>query len=284
MNKNAVFISILLCLLLSCGQTISQEQNQVNNSVSIQNDTVYAIQFDWTKAATLKKNTIDQLKKKEKPNDKIIMDFLNKYAKLVDEFNEIFFKNRNYDALNDLYYTNKKLVLDFENEVETNGFRLIFPEGMLEISQNTDFIKSGIVSLIDPVSMEFITLYCNEFDNRCCDDAAIIISTEELINRIYKWGELSKKVVELEYKNHVEDAFYSNLYLLFYGIENTPSFDWETKKYNSEAIDVMNKYIEKYPASMAAEAFKPFIELLENENFEKTQKVEEYFKKKIRSQ
>ena len=44
-------------------------------------------------------------------------------------------------------------------------------------------------------------------------------------------------------------------------------------------LDLMNKIIKKSPTSRAAEEFMPFIELLKNENFEKTQKVEDYWKK-----
>jgi len=168
--------------------------------------------------------------------------------------------------------------LDFVNEVKTNGFSIEQSEGMIYIAQNTDFIKSGILPLVNSISIEFINLYSNEIDKRCCEDAGIIISTEEIVNRVYKWGELSKKVTELEYKKHVEDEFYSNLYLLFYGQENTPAFDWETKKYNRKAIDLMNNIIEKKTTSRAAEEFKPFIELLRNENFEQTEKVENYWK------
>ena len=286
MCRQLIFISILFyfCLLISCGnrkkdieQTIVIEQEQVNDTVSL-------VLFDWEKAAILKNNAVNELKEKTKSNDKIIMNFLNEYTKLVDEFNEILFKYEGYDSLNKLYIEkqrNSQYELNLKSEVEMNGFRLVYPEGMLEISQNTDFIKSEILSLVDAVSKEFINLYCNEFDNVCCDDAAIIISKEELVNRIYKWGEFSKKVAKLEYKKYVEDEFYSNLYLLFYGVENTPAFHWgtddyETKKYNSESIDLMNKIIEKNSTSRAAEEFKPFVELLKNENFEETEKVKNY--------
>jgi len=284
--KKATLIILIAFIVSSCGQARKQQAEIAIISEEEQSISVTpSIQFDWGKVIVLKNSTIEELKKKEKTNDKIIMNFLNKYAKLVDEFNEILFNYRSYDSLNNLLYKerqrNEQYNLDLKNEVETNGFRLIFPEGMLEITQNTDFIKSEILSLVDAVSKEFINLYCNEFDNVCCDDAAIIISKEELVNRIYKWGEFSKKVAKLEYKKYVEDEFYSNLYLLFYGVENTPAFHWgtddyETKKYNSESIDLMNKIIEKNSTSRAAEEFKPFVELLKNENFEETEKVKNY--------
>jgi hypothetical protein len=297
MRKIIIILSVFALMTGSCGNRTTKQTSNEIDAEQINEEEQYVsiippIQFDWEKVIALKNSTIKELKKKEKTNDKIIMNFLNKYAKLVDEFNEILFKYEGYDSLCNLLYMEIKrndqffdteihYDLDLKNEVESNGFKLIFPEGTLEITQNTDFIKSGILSLVDAVSIEFINLYCNEFDNRCCEDAGIIISKEELVNRVYKWGELSKKVGKLEYKKLVEDEFYSNLSLLFFGIDNTLAFDRETKKYDEESINLMNKIIEKNPASRAAEEFKPFVELLENEDFEETKKVKEFLTKKF---
>ena len=283
--KKATLIILIAFIVSSCGQARKQQAEIAIISEVEQNISVTpSIKFDWGKVIALKNSTIEELKKKEKSEDKIIMNFLNKYSKLADDFSDILFNNENYDHFNTLildYYSGDKNAtppaLEFKNEIETNGFNLEQSEGMIYIAQNTDFIKSEILSLVDAISKEFINLYCNELDNRCCEDAGIIISTEELVNRVYKWGELSKKVSRLEYKNHVEDEFYSNLSLLFFGIDNTPAFDWETKKYNSKAIDLMNKMIEKNPTSRATEKFKPFIELLESEDFEKTEKIKNYW-------
>lgn len=233
----------------------------------------------------MKKHTIEELKKKEKPTDKIIIDFVHKYTKLVDELNEILFKYKDYDSLNNSYLSDKKLekqfALDFNKKVEENGFRLAMSEGMIFISQNTDYIKSETTLLVDSISNEFLNLYCMEFDNVCCEDAGVVISTEELINRIYKWGELSKKTNNLEYKVYVENEFHSNLSLLFTGLDNTLSFDYETKKFNTEILNSMTKFIEKKPNCRATNEFIEFIELLKSENFEETKKIDEYLKKKL---
>lgn len=286
MNRHLIFALILTGLLTSCGKekkldekiTTIQKQKVVTDSFAL-------IQFDWTQTGKLKKNTIEELKKKEKTTDKIVMSFIRKYTKLVDELNEILIKNKGYDSLNNSYLSDKILekqfALDFNKNVEVNGFRLASSEGMIYISQNTDFIKSETISLVDSISNEFINLYCFEFDNVCCEDAGVVIPTEELINRIYKWGELSKKTNKLEYKEYVENEFHSNLSLLFTGLDNTLSFDRETKKFNEETLNSMTKFIENKPNSRATNEFKEFIELLKAENFEETQKVDDYLKKKL---
>jgi len=234
----------------------------------------------------LKKNTIQELKKKEKSKDRIIMNFLNKYTKLVEKFDNILIGYKDFESLNTLEdHTDEKLIkqcaLDFKRKVEANGFRIASSEGTIYISQNTDFIKSEILSLADSISIEFINLYCNEFDNICCEDAGVIIPTDEIIHRIYKWGELSKKIKGLDYKEYVEKKFIFNLELLYVGSDNTPSFDFETQKFDKNSVDLMTKFIEKQPNARATDEFKTFLELLKSENYKQTKKVEDYFKKKL---
>jgi len=286
MNRHLIFALILTGLLTSCGKEKKQDEKTTTiQKQKVVTDSFAQIPFDWTQTGKLKKNTIEELKKKEKTTDKIVMSFIRKYTKLVDELNEILIKYKGYDSLNNSYLSDKILekqfAFDFNKKVEVNGFRLASSEGMIYISQNTDFIKSETIILVDSISNEFINLYCIEFDNVCCEDAGIVIPTEELINRIYKWGELSKKTNKLEYKEYVENEFHSNLSLLFTGLDNTLSFDSETKKFNEETLNSMTKFIENKPNSRATNEFKEFIELLKAENFEETQKVDDYLKKKL---
>ena len=294
MRKIVITLSVLALIASSCGKQAAKEQTEVVNNEVANNEVITeqkseeeqsvsvipSIQVDWKKVHALKNSTIEELKKKEKSEDRIIMNFLNKYSKLPDEFERIFFSQDTNYQLSRAYLSaalsGNTRTLDFVNEFETNGFRFKQAEGDIYIDRNGDFIKSGILPLVNSISAEFINLYSNEIDNECCDDAAINISEEELVNRVYKWGELSKKVTELEYKKHVEDAFYSNLNLLFIGVDNTPAFDWETKKFNNDLIDLMNRIIEENPTSRAAIEFKQYIEILRSENFENTQKVIDY--------
>jgi uncharacterized protein (TIGR02145 family) len=99
-------------------------------------------------------------------------------------------------------------------------------------------------------------------------------STAEAIERVYQWGELSKKVDVLEYKKSVEGNFSGYLQYSFYGGEYAPM--WNDGKFSKYAIESMNEIIKKYPASRAAVEFKLFIEVLKVENFERTAGVEDY--------
>lgn len=287
MHKQILIISFLIFLSSSCS---SEKKSEVKQNFVLNNDSVVEsfiqINFDWKGTTRLKNKTIEELKKKTKSNDKIIMRFIDNYAKIVDELNDSLIKHVYYDSLCTLYYTEQKsvkqnMLVDFTSLVEANGLRIASSEGTIYISQNTDYIRSEIIPLLDAISVEFLNLYCLEFDNICCDDAGVIISIDVLINRIDKWGELSKNVANLEYEKYVEDEYYSNLSLLFCGLDNTPSFDWDTHEFNKEILDSMTRFIEDHPNSRTTIDFKQFIELLNKENYKQTKNIDVYFKKKF---
>jgi hypothetical protein len=158
--------------------------------------------FDWSKPKLLKEELILQLKENKESTDSKLIKFITDYQKIVGDFNDILNNLSIYDSLNTLAYSADGTVYqcakEFEQKVNSNGLRIAFSEGMIYIAENTGFIKSQILDLIDPISTEFINLYCNEIDSVCCDDAAVIISEKTLVDRIYCWGELLDKVSELK--------------------------------------------------------------------------------------
>lgn len=284
MKRHLILLTVLFLILFSCRnerkKEIAQETKQEVKKQEIE------FPFDWTKTILIKEKLISQLNEKKEPIDRILFNFLEEYSKIIEEANDVLNKQTNYDSLNTLIYGDEKLLkqcaLDFEKIVETNGLRIASSEAMIYITKNSNFIKSKTVELIDSISIEFLNLYCNEIDKICCEDAGLIITRKELVDRIYKWGELLDKTSNLAYNEIVEDEFLGNLSLLIRGQDNTRAFDFGENKYNQESLDLMKETIAQYPNSRAANEFKNFIELLTKENFTRTKKIEEFYEEKFK--
>lgn len=270
----------MLTTILSCNNT-KKVSADAQSSKKI-------LPYDWSKPTLLKEKMLSALKAKQETADKIIVAYLNEYAKLEDEINEILQSQPNIDNLNTLAYSDKSKVskdaLELEKEVKRNGFKISSSEGMIYVAKNSEFIKSQTIDLLDSTSVEFINLYCDELDLPCCDDAAIMISGEILVKRAYQWGELSKKVEGLSYEQIVKDEYKEYLQLLFIGLDNTPSFDWTTNQFNTKLLKQLQNIIKNYPNSKAAKEFIQFIDLLKNANYAKNESVESYLKSKFELQ
>jgi hypothetical protein len=297
-------ISIICILILLMTTTCKNQKNSTNNPVSTidsitkisltstQSNTPKISQdkflelFDWDSVITKKNDFSKYLLQNKYSQDSLIVTFLDDYSKTIEHFNEILFNLSNYDSLNTLIWADKSKVLqcavEFENTVEKNGLKIAFSEGSIYITKNTNFIKNDIINIIDPISREFINLYCSEIDSICCDDAAIIISKKTLTNRILNWGNLFEKSSHLMYSKIASSEFSSNLNLLYNGQDNTPSFDWTTGKFSQESIKYMNEVIQIRPNSLAAKEFKVFLDLLQKEDYTRTEKVNLFIDSKFK--
>jgi hypothetical protein len=240
-------------------------------------------EFDWLAPERLKQKLIKDISEKKDSIDILILNFLDDYRELIEKVNNTLYDLKYYDSLNTLAYSEGEVyqvAKDFERQVNKNGFILTSSEGMIYIAESSDYIKKDIINLIDTYSKEFLIQYCNQVENICCDDAALVISEEELVNRIYNWGELLSKVQGSKYASIVDGHFYGNLSLLYEGLDNTPSFDMETKLFSTSLIDQMNKLIKKHPESKASIEFQEFLNLIASDNYKKTDKVSDYIKQR----
>ena len=295
MRRHLFFLTVFSLIIFSCkNEKVKKLEFEKQETEVLENKKYYEQEikeetqtktFDWTKTKLLKEKVLSELKTNNE-YDKIIINFLNDYGKIEEEFNDILFDLSSYDSLNTIAYSPNEIVyenaLRFKEKVEYNGFSIAQSEGMIFIAKNTNYIKSNIIELLDSVSVDFINLYCKEIDSVCCDDAAIIISDQELIERAFNWGNLIKKVSDLEYNDIVVSEFNSYLSLIFQGQDNTPSFDWETGKFKQTLFDSMTDIIIKFPKSKAAKEFKEFTDLLVSENFENSEKVKEFITEKFK--
>ena len=287
MKLKTIAVLAVLMTLFSCqdNNVESQADNNTQHADSVVDSGASAsglIDIDWSKIQILKDQLVLDLQKDSENRDKYIIGFLDAYSKLEKEYNEILFASPNYDSLNVLAYAPEdnidKSVIAFKEEAETKGFRIAQSEGMVYFTKNTDFIKSGIMEFLDPISMEFINLYCQEIDTACCRDAAIVISEELLVNRALNWGDLIDKVKESNYKDTAESSFNRYLFLVYSGEENTPSFDRKTTVFSQGLLESMKKVVADYPDANASNAFKEYIVLLEQSGFRKTNDVDAYLK------
>lgn len=292
--KTIVIISVFLTLL-SCKNRNNSSQSDHNiksayietdidsvNTETIVDAEPEIVTFDWSINQVLKSTLISELQQDSKNIDKHIMKFLDEYSKVEKDFNDTLFDLSNYDSLNTLAYAPDDIIyenaIEFKNEVESNGFSIAQSEGMIYIKKSTDFIKSDLAEFLDSTSMDFINLYCQEIDSICCEDAGIIISENLLVERALLWGNLLEKSKGLDYKHVAESEFNSYLFLIYSGQDNTPSFDWTTGKFSKNLFELMNSIVTEYPSSIASKEFKEYIELLEQSDLKRTDKIDEYLK------
>ncbi|WP_157491687.1 hypothetical protein [Flammeovirga sp. SJP92] len=273
-------MSILLNLTFLYLSFIGFEVNLlVQNDEKLPFETKEVI-IDWGGVKKAKALLLEQINANPTKCDTYIYQFFEEYSVIENKVNEQLFALSNYDSLNTLAYapndTIYEVAINFEIQAEDNGFTVAMSEGMIFLSKNTSFIKKNLLDKIDSTSIEFINLYCDELDKVCCEDASIIIDEKELVERAYRWGEMSKKSEELKYAEISEDTFKHYLYLIFEGQDNSPSFEFTTHSFNPKLIHQMTKVTQKHPDSRASAYFKTFLDLLAKSEYKKSEEIKQY--------
>ena len=283
--KSFLLSTFVFIIVISCKNEKKIEVFSIPIGDTLVTNSPYAFrEFKWNAAHQLKMELLTDLQLQKDSNDVLITKFIDKYYKLSEDFNDKLYALPYYDSINTFYYDPKEVLpiaKAFEKKVNESGFELRASEGMAYIGESGAFISQNVMPFLDPLSASFMKIYAHQLDFTCCEDAGIVITDQELVQRVYVWGKLMDQAGESKYKNIVENSYYGNLDLLFTGLDNTPAFDFDNEKFRQELIDEMQIMIDKYPQSRAAIEFQKYLEILKTENYLYTEKVQTYLKDQI---
>lgn len=161
------------------------------------------------------------------------------------------------------------------NDSAENGFKIESSEGMyypvIDYSVYADW--SDVVS---EDLKSYISIMAKQSDKPTANDAAIVIS----------WDELARRAVEMEaflerYPGSARFDEISQMYgyyrdFVFYGFNNTPLFDHVSKVIRNDALAGYKNFISEEAESSLSKSLKEFLELAEKNNFKLTTEVEEF--------
>lgn len=235
--------------------------------------------LDWQLISKIKSAFIESLKQNESRGDKELKKFLNDYGSAISTLSVEFELSKYYDTLTQLSYESSKNIYlkAFEDTINAHGGDVKYEEGMLFIGEHGPFILEGLAGMVDSVTYMYASLYANMVDKSCCSDAAIVLTADELVKRVYSWGYLADKSENYAFNDYVSDTYWNNLDLLYSGLDNTPSFGFdESETYREDLYQAIKKELKRDSISLPGEELNEFIHILEKNNFKRTAEVSEY--------
>jgi hypothetical protein len=183
----------------------------------------------------------------------------------------------NEKTLNDL---SKITDADLRNALQVifdRGYKIIVPEGMYEAVIDYDVYKAA-EEYVTPDIAAYIGIMAAESEQRMSEDAGIIIPIDEVLARalaaesfiITYHDSVKFDQVEQKYMNYV-DAY-------FFGQNNTPAFDYFTKKLNQEFLDSYTKAAAGGKDSAIVKAAAQYLVILKDNDYTLTAAVTDYRK------
>jgi hypothetical protein len=151
-------------------------------------------------------------------------------------------------------------------EVFNGGYKLVSREGSVYPVIDYSAYKS-YDKFLSPQAAGYIDIMALESDKPVAIDAALAISWDELAGRLMKMEEFTGSYPGFARSGRIENTY--NNYLRFYlvGSDNTPAYDYKTKKYKDEVISSFNSLVSKHEGSKTANTVKEYLAALESNNY-----------------
>lgn len=186
--------------------------------------------------------------------------FNEKYANAL---NSAASKGMGSDIINRIEDEGLKTLL---KEVFNGGYKLVSREGSVYPVIDYSAYKS-YDKFLSPQAAGYIDIMAIESDKPVALDAALTISWDELADRILNMEEFIENCPGFARSGRIKNI--NNNYMRFYlvGLNNTPAYDYNTKKYKNEVIESFERLISNNKESKAAGTVNEYLAALESNNY-----------------
>lgn len=270
--KNVIIISILLLSIAlissGCGEIAREDNNENMIDVS-----------EFLANNPKPQEIIEYLNENigviiPKDGDTLVLALEDAQEKMLPNLEEEFFQ---FPQIKD---DDEETTNDILIRTEKNGFKVDQAEGM-----NFPIIDYSVYQAWTAIVSEDIESYINimtrESNNPPAKDAAFMIEWDKIVDRALKQEKYVTKFPNSARFDRVEALFNNYKQFIFFGIDNTPLFDFYNNTVNKNALTAYLKAVND-SSSPLAQSIKEFVELVrENDNLatEEVNKFRENFKK-----
>ena len=270
--KNVIIISILLLSIAlissGCGEIAREDNNENMIDVS-----------EFLANNPKPQEIIEYLNENigviiPKDGDTLVLALEDAQEKMLPNLEEEFFQ---FPQIKD---DDEETTNDILIRTEKNGFKVDQAEGM-----NFPIIDYSVYQAWTAIVSEDIESYINimtrESNNPPAKDAAFMIEWDKIVDRALKQEKYVTKFPNSARFDRVEALFNNYKQFIFFGIDNTPLFDFYNNAVNKNALTAYLKAVND-SSSPLAQSIKEFVELVrENDNLatEEVNKFRENFKK-----
>jgi hypothetical protein len=229
--------------------------------------------------------------------DQAFMNYCDFFYEVINTFGRVIYKGdiseRMWDEVKGERVT-VNVLLDFLNNpdipkkdpqiqeltdlVYRNGMKFEMSEGTVYISDQPDFLHKNFGSYLSEAFQEYLAILKEEDAETYVDDACLLISFDDLGNRIIAWEDFMERYPEFEYSDSIQKRYSLYLKIFLRGLENSPIFSYPDYLLEPEIKKAYENFIQKNGDRESGRLVKDFFESLESEDFKKNDKVPQFYK------
>lgn len=238
--------------------------------ISIENNGIESInQFE-----SIIKDCLDSLTESE--NDSVYLLFIENFYKAVNIFN------------NSIEKKHSSILKKLENNIEDNetkefinslnncGLELFMTEGMYYVDVKFDYFEKLFLGKVSSALNEFLKIRSVELKQGFSEDAILLISFNELYERVITWEKFINANPNFLLKKQAQFYYESYLSTFLTGMDNSRTFDIETKEILPEIKKLYEQIIEQKDSLKSTIIIIDYYALLKTNGFKQPSNIKEF--------
>lgn len=193
-------------------------------------------------------------------------------SEINEKLNEVFspeFYLENFNNLKD------EAIKELLNETRAAGFKIDVNEGMYVPVIDYEIYQKYFPKVTEAMK-NYLQLMLLESKQPPAKDAALLIKWDELVNRVLLQEKFLKKHGDFKKIGRVKELYDRYAYWLFFGTDNTPLFNRETKVMDQSAQTAYNQAINDNQESELMQKLAQYMKLLADTDYQLSDSAENY--------
>lgn len=196
--------------------------------------------------------------------------------KIFSQETNIIVNNYKYEDLIQLQNIKEDSIKNLLQDAFSNGYKLSVSEGMYYFEIDYDKILNDFGRYVSDKVAGYLEIMAAESNKHFAEDAALVISQDELANRIVKTEKYIDSYPDFVLIQQVKQLhnYYLKAYLL--GLNNTPLFDCQTEKAKESFLISYKNTIANQKGTKLAAILEEYLTLLEKSDYTRTGEIMNY--------
>lgn len=217
-----------------------------------------------------------------KSSDDLILEFLDEQRKRLAEYQDKLFETEVQEKLGQVF--GNSFDISKIDDIEDKDIKKLLEE-IISSGYNIKVLDDSFYAIIDYSTVEKYDIYTSKRLNEYIDIMNIenkdTVSNNETL--MIGYAELGERIMKAEkylllYSTETINIEIFSLYMKYMkiyiiGSENTKHYNLITKKYDDEYIKSCIIFLNNYEKTISGQVLKPFLEILRNDQYVKTDKV-----------
>lgn len=166
-------------------------------------------------------------------------------------------------------------IKELVKESKENGYKIETVDGYYFPVIDYSFYKQ-FSSYATPEVKDYINIMTVESDSVFSKGANLMIGWDEVVSRIISIEKFLDQYPESNKEDYLQLLYDNYVYIALHGLDNTPLFDYESKKMNEDALKAYIAALTQHMDSKFLKLLSEFMEFVEKNNDTLTEEVESF--------